>query len=260
MPIMENTSPRVRAQLATLPAGTGERFAGCALMGLPFSSGHYLAYRRFGASSIGPAYSAVWVMRPDSGWTIYADAPPAQSCARYFGATPARTSLSPVSAHWRGPHSVTVEVPGMVEWDLELGATLTTAAISRLARRMPASWWANAAVLAAMGRLVGPLLHTGRMSLAGLVPDGQYFQARPLHIWAVISSRAVVDGTSAGTPLPLPKQVRLADVWMPQRGIFATDLHVRYPFAGAPAKDLGLPAGTHEPAAANHDSRGHGHH
>jgi hypothetical protein len=36
----------------TLPPGIDERFSGWGVMGLPFSSGHYLALRRFAASSM----------------------------------------------------------------------------------------------------------------------------------------------------------------------------------------------------------------
>jgi hypothetical protein len=35
---------------ASLPLGSGDRFAGYAVMGLPFRSGHVLALRRFPAS------------------------------------------------------------------------------------------------------------------------------------------------------------------------------------------------------------------
>ena len=46
-----------------LPRGDGERYAGYAIMGLPFRSGHVLAMRRSPASSIGPAYTSIWHRR-----------------------------------------------------------------------------------------------------------------------------------------------------------------------------------------------------
>lgn len=65
---MTRISPRAHAELAernaALPPGGDERFIGYALMGMPFASGHYLAFRRFPASSVGPAYAAVWLFRP----------------------------------------------------------------------------------------------------------------------------------------------------------------------------------------------------
>jgi hypothetical protein len=41
-------------QDALLPSGNSERFAGYAVIGLPFASGHVLSLRRFPASSVTP--------------------------------------------------------------------------------------------------------------------------------------------------------------------------------------------------------------
>jgi len=38
----------------SVPRGTEDRFAGYAIIGLPFASGHVLSLRRFPASSVGP--------------------------------------------------------------------------------------------------------------------------------------------------------------------------------------------------------------
>jgi hypothetical protein len=40
-------------QNRSVPAGEGDRFAGYAVIGLPFASGHVLSLRRFPASSVG---------------------------------------------------------------------------------------------------------------------------------------------------------------------------------------------------------------
>ena len=48
-----------------LPAGTDDRVRGFGIMGLPFDTGHYLAYRDFPASSFSPAYRSVWHCDPD---------------------------------------------------------------------------------------------------------------------------------------------------------------------------------------------------
>ncbi len=235
---MSATTPRDWAELAEtaadLPPGHCERLHGYALMGLPFSSGHYLAFRRFPASSIGPAYTAVWLFRPNAGWTIYADAPPEQSCARYFGAAVAETRLTPVESRWEGPNALTVGVPGVVRWSLELKETRTTAALTAAAGLLPAGLWGRPTVLAGMGRFMGPALHAGRLRLAGTVPNGQSYQARPLRVWAVADSRAAIDGESAGQPAPLAGQLRLADFWLPQQGLFVADMDLHFP-STAPA-------------------------
>src|SRR5215813_674896 len=69
-----------------LPAGEEDRFAGYAVMGVPFRSGHILALRRFPASSVGPAYTSVWHRDPRGMWTFYSTVNPEMGCSRYFGA------------------------------------------------------------------------------------------------------------------------------------------------------------------------------
>src|SRR5262249_43826239 len=60
------------------PGGSGdaERFTGYGVMGLPFAGGHYLAFRCWPHSSIGPGYRAVWHRDPEGTWTFYATEPP----------------------------------------------------------------------------------------------------------------------------------------------------------------------------------------
>lgn len=226
-------SPQASAEsmeaAAALPPGNDERFAGYALMGLPFTSGHILAFRRFPASSVGPAYTAVWLLRPDTGWEIYADAPPSQSCARYFGAAVVHTALSPIEAQWANPNTLEVRVPGIIEWIFELRRTSTTAALSTMARHLPAGLWESEGMVRTMGAMMGPALHTGTLRLNGGVPNGQTFLAKPLRVWEVRNSRATVDGLDIGKPAPLSRQQHLADFWLPQKGLFVSDMSLHFP-------------------------------
>ena len=57
---------------ADLPSGDDERVVGFGVMGLPFASGHYLAFRDFPATSFSPAYLSVWHRNPEGVWTFYA--------------------------------------------------------------------------------------------------------------------------------------------------------------------------------------------
>jgi hypothetical protein len=68
-----------------LASGSGERFFGYGVMGLPFRSGHVLGLRRIPASSIGPGYRSVWHRDPHGRWTFYQDQPAELACTRYFG-------------------------------------------------------------------------------------------------------------------------------------------------------------------------------
>ncbi|MDP9999566.1 MULTISPECIES: hypothetical protein [Pseudarthrobacter] len=207
---------------ATLGPGDNERFTGYGVMGLPFSSGHVLAMRRFPVTSVGPGYSSVWLRRPSGDWTICADAPPEVSCARYFGAALASTVQCPVDVTWTGEAALTVAVRGGLNltWELELEPTPLTRAMTAVMSALPGFLLENGGFLKMMGAAAGPALRAGRLGLAGDVPNGQGFRAKPRRMWFVSSSTATLDGEDLGTPQPLQDQTRLGDFWIPQRGIF----------------------------------------
>ena len=209
-------------QSAALEPGDDERFSGYGVMGLPFSTGHVLAMRRFPVTSIGPGYRSVWLRRPSGSWTIYADAPPAVSCARYFGAALEAVVQCPITVTWTGDAAFSVRIGGDVDlaWDLELASTPVTRAMTAALAALPASALENKAVLKAMGAASGPVLRAGRLGLTGAVPNGQGFRAKPRRVWFVSRSSASLKGEDLGRLQPLRVQTRLGGFWIPQRGIF----------------------------------------
>ncbi|WP_328389044.1 hypothetical protein [Nocardia sp. NBC_00416] len=215
-------SPRSIAENdITLPPGDDqERFAGYGVMGMPFAGGHYLALRHFPASSIGAGYDAVWHRDPAGSWVIYSSVPAAASCARYFGSALEDSRVEDISVTWTGPYALTVEIPDRLVWDLELGRSGATAAMTGLGRMLPTALWRNPAVLSLMSRVAGPALGVGRVRLSGTSPNGQWFRASPRMLWTVENSRARIDGIDIGPPGPLAEQARLGEFWLPQRGMF----------------------------------------
>jgi hypothetical protein len=207
-------------QASELPDGLDERFAGYAVMGLPFASGHYLAFRHFPTTSIGQGYLTVWHRTPEGTWTIYADSPPHLSCARYLATGPVGTETSAITVSWSGSHSMRVTVGDWLSWDLDMGSSPATRLMSRVSGLLPDAAWRNNTVLTAIGYLAGPVLGVGRMRLHGTVPSGQRFQISPQLLWTVAASRAVIHGEDAGPPRALPRQDRFGDLWMPQLGLF----------------------------------------
>jgi hypothetical protein len=222
---------------AVLPAGTAERFAGYALMGMPFSSGYYLAFRHFPASSIGRGYRSVWVRRPDGQWTVYADAPPELSCARYISSAITAARFAGIMETWEGPAAVAIKVPGVLEWRFTVAESAATRALAVMAARMPDRLWSSGPVLRGMGMMAGPLLHAGKLAFSGVVPNGQTFQAQPRRVWVVRTASATIDGNAAGRPDRLPHQQHLRDLWLPQRGLFVADLTVAYPSTATAGND-----------------------
>ncbi len=206
-----------------VPPGTGERFSGYSVIGLPFASGHVLALRRFAASSIGPAYASVWHRDPNGDWTFYQNILAQQACSRYFGKLLKKSVLQDIKIEWTGPRSFQVMMKRNHElkWELALKPTFGTALLSALAGYMPSPWVHHPAVLSAMGEIARVVLRTGKLRLIGAAPNGQTFIVNPRRMWLVSGSQAVFRGEDFGPPGPLAVQAQLGDFLIPQRGLFA---------------------------------------
>lgn len=209
----------VRSELAP---GTTERFAGYALMSLPFSSGYVLGLRRFPVTSIGPGYTSVWVRTPAEDWTIYTTVDAQFSCPRYFGRALESTSVHRIDVEWTGERTFVVTIGDEIDlrWSVTLAATPMTRMMSGVAGALPARLWQSKRFLSALGAVAGPSLRAGRIGMTGRTPNEQQFKARLHRMWVVESSQASIGGEDLGTVEPLPRQTRLGDFWMPQRGIF----------------------------------------
>lgn len=205
-----------------LPPGGDERFNGYAVMSLPFSSGHVLGLRRFPITSVGPAYTSVWLRRPTGAWSIYTTVDPGVSCPRYFGSALESTSVHDITIMWLDDASFTVSIGDDIDlqWRVRVAATPVTRMMSGFTNALPESMWRNQAFLKAMGVMAGPSLRAGRVTLTGLTPNRQHFRAGPKRMWFIEDSTAVLGGTDLGPVGPLHSQAHLADFWVPQRGIF----------------------------------------
>lgn len=207
---------------AALPAGTGERFSGWGVMGLPFDTGHVLAMRRFPASSVGPGYTTVWHRSPDGAWRFLSDVEPGLACSRYFGRGAREARKETIEITWTGPRALRVTAPAAeLRWKMELAATGATRALNLAARLLPARLWREPWVLSLMSAAAERLLGAGKVGLHGRTPSGQRFIANPRVIWTISHSTAELAGEDLGAPHPLPEQARLGDFWIPQRGLLA---------------------------------------
>ena len=204
-----------------LPNSDMERVVGYGVLGQPFESGHILALRRFPSTSFGPAYTAVWHRDPTGNWTFHITGEPHQCCNRYFGSAVSEVRRGDIAIDWSSPRDLTITTADdAVEWRLSLAPTPITLTLNTSGRMIPVSLWQQEWVLGMMGTLAGGMLQCGRMSLHGVVPNGQRFVSNPPLVWTVTSTSATVDGEDLGSFAPLPIQDRMRDVWMPQRGLF----------------------------------------
>lgn len=203
-----------------LPPGDDERFVGFGIMGLPFANGHYLAMRQIPATTFAPPYVSVWHRDPSCNWTFYATTPGQQSCARYFGsATPKDAVQCDIAVAWTGPQSVSIDIPGVLHWTVDLQSTRATRLMSKISGRLSESAWTNPVMLHRLGRVARRTLDVGEVRLTGRAPNGQCYSMAPKQVWLVADSSAVLYGRDLGPSGPLLRQARLGDFRMPQRGI-----------------------------------------
>lgn len=223
-PLMElRTLIETIEQTSLVPDGNCDRFAGYAVIGLPFASGHVLALRRFPASSLGPGYTSIWHRDPGGAWTFYSTTAPEQSCSRYFGSEIEDNVHTPIQIAWTGPESfrVVAECSRPLDWEISVTETAASRRLNFVARHLPESWWQKRFMLRFMGFAARVILGTGKINLAGRTPNGHEFIANPKQVWLVRSSRAVVNGVDLGPVGRLSSQARLNDFLLPQKGLFA---------------------------------------
>jgi hypothetical protein len=162
----------------------------------------------------------VWHRTADGVWTFYATTPGPQSCSRYFSsATAVEPVVCDIDATWVTPWSLLISIAGVLNWRVDMTQTWATRLMSTIGNRLPAAVGTSRLALKAMSRLVGPLLHIGRIRLTGNLPNGQGFRIVPKRVWAVADSMAIVNGESLGPVGPHAVQDSLADFRLPQRGI-----------------------------------------
>ncbi len=202
--------------------GRGEHFSGFAIMGVSFSSGYVLAMRRFPKSSLGKGYTSVWLRDPIGKWTFYQDRPPEFACSRYYGKVLSRIVQTKIEIDWIGSRILVVRLSSEgLSWKIVLEETKATRVINKIAKWMPDSLWQKESIMKAMGKVASIILKTGKLTLAGKVPNGQNFVSNPKLIWLISESKAVFKGQDLGMIHPLPEQIKLGEFWIPQRGLFA---------------------------------------
>jgi hypothetical protein len=199
-----------------------ERFRGYGVMGLPFASGHVLAFRRMADSSLGPAFTSIWHRDPAGTWTMMVSEDPWLTCPRFFGSAVDRVVHTEIDLSWDEPMRLSLRVPEeRVQWGIRLSSDFFTRSMSWAGRVMPGRVRRSRWVLGPLGRLGGRILGLGHLSLAGVSPNGQRYVAFPRLLWRIEASAAVVNGQELGPIGPLPRQARLGQFPIPNGGVFA---------------------------------------
>jgi len=225
------TSPQHAAahQHTTQPPRDGaDTVTGCGVMGVPFESGDYLALRRWPVSSFGPGYTSVWHRTAQGEWTIYADAPPEVSCARFMSSAVSTVVTLPITMRWTGADYLHIDAPPRIEWTVRFGPSTATRALSRMAGMLPAPVWRSDRALWLLGGIAGVALGTGTVQMTGITPNGHRFRVHPLRLWMVRDSRAHVDGVPTGPPRLPEHTARIGPVRLPRRGLFFAETSAEF--------------------------------
>ena len=203
-------------------SGNEHRFAGYAVMGLPFASGHVLGLRRFPESSLGPSYTSVWHRSPDGGWRIFQDVPREQVSSHHFGTGVADAVIRDIRIEWSADREFTVSVDDNhpLYWSLALSNVPETRFIHALGGMTPGALWRQPMFMKLMGGVASIALGAGHMGLMGQESRVQRFVANPRLVWTVSGSTATFDGESVGDVGALPVQTGRGNFWIPQQGVF----------------------------------------
>lgn len=203
-----------------IPDGGDERFTGYGVLGQPFANGHHLALRVMTATTIGPAYRAVWHRNAHENWHMFTTAPPEVSCPRYFSSAASFERVPAIAIDWTGDARLRVTIPQVLTWTLDLRATPATRMMSTLGASLPAGARTSRPLLSAMGPMARPVLRAGRMRLTGGAPNHQRYRVVPTRVWRIIDGTASVGRVDLEPAPRTPEQPRLGDFWMPRQGIF----------------------------------------
>jgi hypothetical protein len=202
--------------------GMADRFAGYALAGLGFESGHIIALRRVSASTIGPPFSSVWLRSPDGEWTVHTNVDPGRSCPRYFGAAKLDVRSDDIDIRWTSARELSISVRrARLHVALRLAVLPAAALIGGLSSLVPAALWRHYELPVRAATYAARVLGLGELTLMGRTGSSHAYRIRPRALWRVAAAAAVIDGADAGGIVPLDGDVMLGDFRVPARGLFA---------------------------------------
>ncbi len=214
-----------------LPDSPGEHVTGYGALGLPFESGHVLAFRRVVAASPGSPGISLWHREPSGRWTFYVNVEPRASCARFFGSAVDELVVTDIELAWTGPYTLTLAVPRhRMQWGLRLWQSPATWMTNRLLAGLPGAVWSSPGLLRAMEPAAVRLLGVAGLALTGTLPNGQAFRARPTSLWRVEGSVAVVRGEELGRTRPLAEAPTVGGFPVANGGLMGFGRSVQEPF------------------------------
>jgi hypothetical protein len=199
-----------------------EHVGGYGVFGSPFDSGHVLALRVFPQNDFVP-YKTVWHRTPDGVWSIFVDAPRHDvACPRYYGAAATHVQTARITVTWMRSMDLRIEidVPRLI-WSISLQRTPLLRIMNLLSPRLPDRLWRSSVFLRLMERTGQALLGMGRVTLTGVVPNGQLAMLMPRQMFFLASAAAELNGEDLGQPARVAENPSIGGFRLPARPLFA---------------------------------------
>jgi hypothetical protein len=219
---LRHETQAIAPQVCRSPWPGIEHVRGFGVFGAPFASGHVLALRAFPENDFAP-YKTIWHRSPEGAWSIFVDAPrPDIACPRYFGSAASLIQSACIRLTWTGPARLRVEMdaPEFV-WDLEMASSPVLNLMNVANPRFPERVRRAPGMLHAMESMADRVLGLGRVTLAGITPNGHSTMLLPERMFFLASSRAMLEGISLGQPARGGACPTIGAMKLPARPVFA---------------------------------------
>lgn len=216
-------------KLSALPALCGdapwpdhEYVRGWGVMGLPLSSGHYLALRVFPQNDFSP-YKTVWHRDPEGRWSIFVDGPRVDTaCPRYYGPACTHIAHATITLTWTGPMSLQVHVDEpFLDWTLDATETAMLRALNAMSERLPTWTWRLRPLLRAREVLADRFLHMGDIRMSGTMPSGHHGILMLDRMYFIDTAAATLNGENLGGATQAKPTPNIGGFALPARGVLA---------------------------------------
>lgn len=200
--VLANELPAIQPLVQRSPLPGFEYVRGFGVFGAPFKSGHVLALRVFPENDFAP-YRTIWHRTPAGEWSIFVDGPRHDTaCPRYFGSAASLVQSAHISLAWTGPADLRIELdsPRLV-WEISMAEPPMLKAMNAVNPRFPESVRRARVTLRVMERMANRLLGLGKVTLAGITPNGHFTMLLPERMYYLETSSAKLDGEDLGQPV-----------------------------------------------------------
>lgn len=206
----------------TAPWPDHEYVKGWGVMGLPLTSGHYLALRVFPENDFSP-YKTLWHRDPDGRWSIHVDGARLDTaCPRYYGAACAHVAHARINLEWTAPMALRVTAPAIrLDWTLTATETPLLRALNVMSARLPTWTWRPRSLLGARELLAKQVLGMGALKMRGTMPSGHVGTLMPQRMYLIETGTATLDGVDLGQPARVSWTPDIGGFPMPARGVLA---------------------------------------